>query len=344
MSGQKGSKHITKAERIKIEALHTNGKTVKEIADYLHRDRSTIYKELKRGYWQRLDGEYRFHTAYSADIAQQDYDYKATAKGAPLKIGNNLAFANYLESKIIEEKFSPCAALAETKKQGFETNICFKTLYNYIDSRIFRKLTNKHLPCKSKRKPKNEKGKKRNSHPFGLSIDKRPKSANNRQFGHWEMDTVLGKRDGQHNALLVLTERKTRYEIILQMAQKTTQNVVKSINDLERKCGAKFKSIFKTITVDNGREFCDTQGMEQSCRTKQKRTTIYYCHPYSSWERGSNENANILIRRFIPKGTPIENYTNEQVKQIETWINRYPRKILNYNCSYDLFMEELAKL
>ena len=100
---------------------------------------------------------------------------------------------------------------------------------------------------------------------------------------------------------------------------------------------ARFRKTFKTITVDNGGELMDTVGIEKSCKTKGSRTTIYYCHPYSSWKRGSNENANSLIRRFIPKGTPIENYTDKQILKIEQWINNYPRKILGYQSANMLY-------
>lgn len=141
-----------------------------------------------------------------------------------------------------------------------------------------------------------------------------------------------------------MTERLTRQEIIMKMPRKTAANTVKCLDALERRCGKMFKKIFKSITVDNGGEFMDTDGIERSCRTKGKRTTLYYCHPYSSWERGSNEHANSLIRRFIPKGTSIDKYTPAQIKKIETWMNRYPRKILNYECSEDVFMRHIAMI
>ena len=158
------------------------------------------------------------------------------------------------------------------------------------------------------------------------------------------MDTVIGKAKGQGEVLLVLTERATRQELILKLKHKTAKEVIAALNRLERRYGKCFRQLFQTITVDNGAEFMDCAGMEHSCRIKTPRTKIYYCHPYSSWERGSNENANRLIRRFIPKGTAIENYSTEEIQQIEDWINHYPRKILNYRCSDALFREHLQKL
>ena len=90
-----------------------------------------------------------------------------------------------------------------------------------------------------------------------------------------------------------------------------------------------FRGSLKTITCDNGCENLDFEGIEKSALTKKKRTKVYYAHPYSSWERGTNENANKLIRRFIPKGADIGKFTHERIKMIEHWINNYPRRILN---------------
>ncbi len=159
---------------------------------------------------------------------------------------------------------------------------------------------------------------------------------------NWEMDTVIGRIKGGGSVLLVLTERLTRYEIIMKMKHKTAAEVVRCLSRLERKYGSRFKRVFRTITVDNGSEFMDTEGMEKSCRTKGKRIQIFYCHPYSSWERGSNENANAIIRRFIPKGTLIEEYSEKQILKIEQWINNYPRKILGYQNARTLYEEHLS--
>ena len=127
---------------------------------------------------------------------------------------------------------------------------------------------------------------------------------------------------------MVLTERKTREEIIRKMKSKSQYCVVKEIDKIERKLGSKkFRETFKTITCDNGCENLDYEGIERSVLTKQSRTKVYYAHPYSAWERGSNENANKLIRRFIPKGDDIGEFSHERIKMIEHWINNYPRRI-----------------
>lgn len=113
----------------------------------------------------------------------------------------------------------------------------------------------------------------------------------------------------------------------------------------ERKYGERlFRDVFKTITVDNGVEFSDAEGLEKSRRNKKKRTKVYYCHPYSSCERGSNENANRLIRRHIPKGVNFDKKSKTEIKEIETWINNYPRKIFEYDTAENQFINEMEKL
>lgn len=163
-------------------------------------------------------------------------------------------------------------------------------------------------------------------------------------IGHWEMDTVRGQQGKSKKSLLVLTERKSRIEIIDLLKDGTSKQVIKALNRLERELGEKkFREIFKTITVDNGVEFSDWKGMERSRRNKRNRTKIYYCHPYSSYERGSNENQNKLIRYHIPKGVDFDDFTKSQVKIIEAWINEYPRKLFSGKTSADIFEKEFRE-
>lgn len=175
--------------------------------------------------------------------------------------------------------------------------------------------------------------------PRGESIEQRAKEIDSRcTFGHWEMDTVIGKQT-KGRVLLVLTERLTRWEIIIPMKDKTAGSVKRIIDRLERKHGAAFRSIFKSITVDNGPEFSDCAGIEKSKYTKGKRTKVYYCHPYSSWERGSNENQNRMIRRMIPKGADLNKIPVKVIKEVERWLNNYPRGIFEYKTSEELFQK-----
>lgn len=165
----------------------------------------------------------------------------------------------------------------------------------------------------------------------GTSIEHRPEEVNARTtVGHWEMDSVLGKKKTKP-ALLVLSERLSRKELIIKVQDHTAASVVRALDRLERKMGSPaFRATFKSITVDNGSEFADVEGMERSCRRKGARTKVYYCHPYSSWERGTNENTNGLIRRWFPKGTDFSKVSVQEIQKVEDWLNAYPREILGF--------------
>lgn len=349
MANQKGSKQLTYADRIKIEALTKAGHKVIEIAAQLHVHRSTIYNELKRGQYEHLNSDYTREMRYSPDIAQKKAEENLKVRGTQLKIGNDIAYANYIEDKIVNEDYSPAAVLGELKAQGkegeFGTTICVTTLYSYIDKGIFLRLTNKHLPVKKNKKRKYKKVEKQARANAGESIEKRPEEIDRREeFGHWEMDSVLGKRGKSKNTLLVLTERKTRDEIIFKLPDHTAEAVVAAVDRLERKWGEMFKQVFKTITVDNGSEFAYCEELERSILGEGKRTKLYYCHPYSSWERGTNEVTNKMVRRKVPKGTNFDDKTEEEIGAIEGWINNYPRRIHGYHSARELFDEEVRKL
>ena len=205
-------------------------------------------------------------------------------------------------------------------------------------------MTNKDLPVKKNEKKKYDKVRRTRAQK-GDSIEKRPEVVNTREtFGHWEMDTVLGLRGKTKKSLLVLTERKTRKEIIMELKKHTAAEVVKALNRLERKWGKLFYKVFQTITVDNGSEFADFEGLEKAARRKGSRLKLYYCHPYSSYERGSNENQNRMVRRQVPKGTDFDTLPEGTVESIEIWINNYPRPMFDYGTAEERFNEELAAL
>lgn len=346
----KGFKQLKLSDRLKIEALLKAGHSKKEIADILHVHRSTIYNELKRGQYEHRNSDWTTEMRYSPDIAQRKYEENLKARGTQLKIGNDIKLANYIEEKITNESYSPAAVLGELKAQDrereFSVTICVRTLYSYIDKGIFLKLTNKQLPVKGKRKREYKKVRRQQARAAaGESIEKRPEEIETREeFGHWEMDTIKGKRGVSKSSLLVLTERKTRNEIIIKLQQHTAEAVVDALDRLERKWGAMFKKIFKTITVDNGTEFAYCNQLERSAIEEGNRTKMYYCHPYSSYERGTNEVTNKMVRRHIPKGTNFDDKTDEDIESIERWVNDYPRKIHDYHTAAEKFHDEIKKI
>ena len=343
------SRHKTfnKSTRDKLEALYNAGFSIQRIADELGFTYSGVYYELRRGYYMHRNSDWTETRKYSADKAQMVADINATAKGAPIKLGKDKEFAKFVEDMVLEG-YSPGAILLYIKEHGltFKTKVCRVTLYSYIDKGVFLRISNKNLLRKGERKKKQTKEKQSKKLPnIEHSIEKRTPEINERtSFGHWEGDTVVGKRK-KGETLLVFTERLTRMEIIFKSFNKTAASTVYALNRLERKLGsANFRKIFKSITFDNGTEFSDTEGMEISPYTKKQRTTVYYCHPYCSSERGSNENQNAFIRRFIPKGTAISGYSNAYIRYVQNFINDYPRAIFNGENSTKRFTRELEKL
>lgn len=345
----KTSKYYTtfdRRKRDKLEALYNAGVPVKVIAEELGYAFQSVYRELKRGFYMHRNHDWTETRKYSADKAQLYADINATAKGAPIKLGNDKEFATFVEDMVLKG-YSPGAILLYIKENGlnFKTKVCRVTLYSYIDKGVFLKISNKNLLHKGERKRKSRQKEAKKLPKLEHSIEKRPAEiAGRKTFGHWEMDSVIGKNKKGETAL-VMTERLTRMEIIMKSPDKTAASTVKMLNKLERRIGsATFRKVFRTITCDNGTEFSDTKGIEYSPYTRKKRTSVYYCHPYCSSERGSNENQNAFIRRFIPKGTPISRYSNEYIQYVQDFINSYPRGIFNGENSSKRFKNELNKL
>ena len=334
-------KHLTERERYQIQILLKEKKVPTEIARVLGKHRRTIEREIARGTVRMLASSLAHIDRYCADTGQHVSVQNAQNKGAGLKIGKDHKLAQYIEKRIIKDKYSPDVIIGEIRAKGieFETSICTKTLYNYIDKGIFAKITNKDLPVKgNKKKAKYRRVKIAYNNLRGTSIEERPIAVEARkEYGHWEMDCVVGKRGGSGATLLVLTERSTREELIRKMPDKTQDSVQRALDKLEKQYGKSFYKRFKTITVDNGSEFLNSKELERSAnRPETQRFKLYYAHPYSSWERGSNENANKMIRRFIPKGTDIAKYNNKDIQRIEDWMNNYPRKIHGYKTAKEM--------
>ena len=333
-------KQLSERERYQIEVLFQSGLTPIEIGKKIGRDRRTIEREIIRGSVIQRDTQWRDKLRYCADAGQRIHDERANNKGRPLKIGHDHKLAAYIEQKIGTERYSPDAVIGEIKAKGirFYTQICTKTVYNYIDKNVFLNITNKDLPVKKngKKRRYRKTGTVALNNLKGRSIEERPESVESREEPkHWEMDCVIGKGKA---CLLVMTERTSRKELIFKLKAKKQEHVIAVLDELEKRYKSRFREIFKSITMDNGCEFLNQEALEASyLRAKQKRTTCYYAHPYSAWERGSNEVANKLIRRFVPKGTNIDHLTKADIRRIEHWMNNYPRRIFGYRTADEIF-------
>ena len=326
--------YMTEQERYLLEGFLRSGRPVAWIARELGFSRQTIYNEIRRGqyihtcaWWDEL--------RYSAAKGQDIHRRRCRNKGRPLKIGHDLAYANFLEAKVLQEHYSPAAALAAARKAGFAKHISVNTMYNYITWGVFLRLANKDLLEKTTRKPRQKAEGPKIAHPTLPSIEQRPEKIGQRtERGHWEMDLVVSC-SGSKAALLTLTERVTREEIIMRIPDRRACTVRRAIDRLERNT-PNFREKFKSITTDNGSEFLEYDLLRRSVLRKGDRFQVYYCHSYAAWEKGTNENHNRMIRRWFPKGTDFAKVPRRQIAALQDWMNSYPRKILDWKTPAEL--------
>ena len=339
-------RRMTRDDRLVLEKMYNAGYPVREIAAALGFAPKSVYREIKIGLYEHLNHDYTTCRKYSAERGQRAMLFNRTTKGARLKIEHDHAFIRTVEHLIVDRKLSPDAALAAIRRENLPvTRVCTRTLYSYIDKGLFLHITNKDLPYRGSKRKHHRATTVAKTAPKGTSIDRRPASVSSRkEFGHWELDSVIGAR-AKGETLLVFTERMTRFELILRARDKTAASTVRALDRIERAIGAvPFRAIFKTITCDNGCEFADTEGLERSCRSSRHRTSFFYCHPYCSSERGSNENQNRIIRRFVKKGTAIKGYSDECLAAVQRYINDLPRRMFQHETSAERFEHALSKI
>ena len=341
-------KHLTREERIIIERMSRGGRPPRDVAAVLGKHLRTIQRELMRGRVKHLDSELRKMMVYSSDRGQDAHDLNATAKGPELKLGSNYELIQFVRERILKYKEAPDVVAFRMKDAGMPGAVCTKTLYNYIDQNLIAGVSNETLWEKRKRRNRTRRALRRiRKHPQPRqSIEKRPEHVQSReQFGHWELDLIVGPIGGSSAALLTLVERKTRLVICRKIPDKTQVSVLRAFRAIEAQFGARrFRSLFKSITADNGSEFLDAQSLQTSASSQRQRTTLFYAHPYAAWERGSNENANRIIRRFIAKGRDIAYFTRKIVEEVICWINNYPRRILQFMTPQQIFNVELKAI
>jgi IS30 family transposase len=351
------SSHFTWSERLMLQYYYcgSNGYTKERsptvLAAIFQKHPKTISRELKRGMVEHTLGAIPFfRIEYNADHAHFDATEKMRAKGPPAKSAKHWDLVNRISELIKKKHYSPYAVIETLKAEGSFAEgmtICEKTLYNWIEAGDIPDVTIKDLPRKGKMKSKRGSGKPRRHSRINCatrSIENRPKDVLKRlEAGHWEADTLYSTKRSSKEALLTLIERKSRTQLILKLADRKAHSVTEALDKLERQLGSSlFSTIFKSITFDNGSEFSDVIGLESSVFTKTKRTELYFAHPYCSSERATNENHNGIIRRFLPKGTDFALVKNKRVKEIQQWMNNYPRKILSGFTPIQIFKKEFG--
>lgn len=328
--------HLLAEERHEIEVRLKDGWTVYRIAKKLGRSYNTIKGEIARG-TVSLYNDKVFR--YKAKAAEERYKENRRNSRRQYKRLEVSSFIRYVEGHFAEGwSLDACAGRAlESGQFRREQVVCTKTLYNYVDRGLVG-IKNIDLPEKLRRNTKKEKARK-NKRILGDSIELRPENVGLREeFGHWEFDTVVSGKGENEPCAVTLTERKTRNSLWVKASAHTADAVQSAIQSVMSHFGSKAAAVFKTVTSDNGSEF--TRLTELTSQG----TKVYFTHPYSSWEKGTNECHNKLLRRFIPKGGSMSSYTAEDIAFMADWANALPRKILGYRTPEELFEAELDRI
>ena len=339
--------HLNEAEREIIERQLTLGTPKKQIARLLGRNISTIRREIKRGsvlqrktkpYISKCadDPGYTESECYFSDVGQRRYEQNRLHCGRKCRYTECREFVQFVENKILVEKWSPDGAVSEAKRKGlFKNTVSTVTLYKWIENRLL-KVKNIDLLQKCHRKVRQTHARE-NKVKLGTSIDQRPEVINTRAvFGHWEGDSVVGK--GGKSSVLTLVERKTHASFVLKAEAKTSEATYQSLLKLKERLGEDFSKVFHSLTFDNGSEFAASDAFESLG------LDVYYTHPYSAWERGQNEHFNGMLRRFIPKGKDLSFLTQDDLDRFASYLNTLPRKSLGYSSPEDLFLSELSAI
>jgi IS30 family transposase len=311
--------HLTQAERYQIEVLRKAKHNQSEIATLLGRDKSCISRELRRNRGQR---GYRSKQAHS--LAQTRRELCANGPRVEEKTWE------FVEVKL-KETWSPqqiSGYLLVNKQPGVSHESIYQRIY--ADKRKGGTL-HLTLRCQKERKKRHTGRTRRGSIPNQVSIDLRPAIVADRaRFGDWEADLVIGA--GQKQALVTINERTSRYALIAHVPFKTAELVSDAMVAMLKP----FSMCVHTLTTDNGREFAQHERIAASLKAD-----YFFAHPYSSWERGANENMNGLIREFFPKKMSFESITQNDIELAMHHLNHRPRKCLEYRTPHEVFMEQL---
>lgn len=328
---RKKNTRLTLKERVKIETLLNENKTKAYIAKTLKRSRSTITREVNKWVDNKTD-------KYSADLAHWNAKDDYLNKRNTDKISTHKKLRFYVFKGLLNN-WTP-EQIAGRLKDKYPNDpimsISHESIYRFIylqpQARLNKKLIKLLVRKKSRRiKPKKKRGtgsKILNQ----VSIDNRPKHIDLRQeIGHWEGDLMIGKN--QKSAIGTIVERKSRYTLIIKLKARNANEVAKMFSKKLNQLNPVFK---KSMTYDNGIEMARHEIITN--RTGMK---IYFAHPYSSWERGTNENTNGLIRRYLPKGTDFNEIDENKLLFIQEKLNNRPRKIIGYKTPNEIMDFEL---
>lgn len=304
---------LTQGQRYQIKAQLEIGCPQVEIAQALGVAKSTISRELRRNRGQR---GYRPKQAHEKAVERRKQKVRTTISPETWQL---------IEEKL-QLDWSPEQISGWLNKNQLRS-VSPEWIYQYIyaDKRTGGTLY-KHLRCQKKRRKRYGQYDRRGQIPARKSIEERPEAVDLRErLGDWESDTIIGK--GHRGALVTLTERKSRFTLVRKVAQKSAELVAQTIIDL-----LSWVQPLETITADNGKEFAAHQRI-----SKELLIDFYFAHPYASWERGTNENTNGLIRQYLPKERDLTTVTSQEEIMIMDRINLRPRKCLDFRSPYEVF-------
>ena len=299
---------LTQEQRYQIYALMKTEHSQTEIATVLEVHKSTISRELGRNRGQR---------GYRPQQAHRMGQQRRRQAGHP-----RIARETWtkIEEKLRED-WSPEQVSGWLRKNPELTDVSHEWIYQYVyvDKRAGGSL-HKHLRCQKKRRKRAGNRDRRGKIPHQVSIEERPESVEKRaRLGDWEADTMIGA--GQQGALVTLVDRKSRFTLLQQVPRRTAAAVEEAILTLLKP----YQQTTLTITFDNGKEFTNHQSLAQKLQAK-----MFFAHPYASWERGTNENTNGLIRQYFPKGSDFLSITEAQISFVKQRLNARPRKCLDF--------------
>jgi len=308
-------KHLSPAQRYQIAILNKAGKNQKEMAELLGVSRSTLCRELKRN---------RGKKGYFPKQAQIKADRRRTQAAKALKMTAEVIVE--IEEKIRLD-WSP-----EQISGRLEITISHERIYQHIwadksnGGTLYQHLRQSNKKRKKRYGSKDKRGQIRNR----ISIDERPEIvAEKTRIGDWEIDTVIGKN--HQGALVTIVDRFSKFTLIKKVDSKQAEVVTEATILLLQP----YLDKTLTITADNGKEFAGHEKMKERLNAD-----VYFAHPYSSWERGLNENTNGLIRQYFTKGSRFENITDDDVEAVMHKLNHRPRKTLNFKIPHEVFFPE----
>lgn len=315
--------HITVEQRYTISVMKQQNYSQKAIAQAIGKDKSVVSRELKRNCDCR-NGEYRY------DLAQRKYEQRLSEKPKRIKFTDELAG---VVSTYLAQKFSPEQIVGYCKKEGIEM-VSVERIYQHIWSDKKQKgRLYEHLRTQGKRYRKRGSSKdKRGIIKDKVPISARPAIVEQRErFGDLEIDTIIGK--DHKGAIITINDRATGVVKMIKTngknADDLAQNVIEKLQD--------WKPYLHTITSDNGKEFAQHKRIAEALNID-----YFFARPYQSWERGSNENLNGLIRQYIPKKSCFDDITEAHLSYIEKQLNNRPRKRFNYENPITIFNQKVA--